>query len=126
MRQEQFDLLQQRAEQLTDIFLKEADPATWPGAGIDDIRMDAKTRGDRYWTKKNAFATMSLVQRIVGVIDTVRRKTSSPTDPGNPGAVQEHEEEELEAEAAAAEREAAKMLKKATASAKKTVAHGKA
>lgn len=126
MRQEQFDLLQQRAEQLTDIFLKEADPTTWPGAGIDDISMDAKTRGDRYWTKKNAFATMSLVQRIVGVIDTVRRKTAGGAGDDDPDTVKEHEDEDLEKEAALAEREAARMLKKATASAKKTVAHGKA
>jgi hypothetical protein len=126
MRQEQFDLLQQRAEQLTDIFLKEADPATWPGAGIDDISMDAKTRGDRYWTKKNAFATMSLVQRIVGVIDTVRRKTAGGDGADSPDVVKEHEEDDLEKEAASAEREAAKMLKKATTSAQKVVAHGKA
>jgi hypothetical protein len=125
MRQEQFDLLQKRAEELTDIFLVEADPSKWPGVGIEDANMDAKTRGDRYWTKKNAFATMSLVQRIVGVIDTVRRKTSNPTDPDNPAAVKEHEEEDLEKEAKAAEREAAKMLKNAKASSKKTVTHGK-
>lgn len=126
MRQEQFDLLQQRAEQLTDIFLKEADPATWPGAGIDDISMDAKTRGDRYWTKKNAFATMSLVQRIVGVIDTVRRKTAGGAGDDDPDAVKEHEDEDLEKEAASAEREASKLLKQFNGKAKKTVAHGKA
>lgn len=108
MRQDQFERLQQRAEQLVDVFLDESDPATWPGHNVPPSTMDKSTRGDRYWCKKNAVATLAVAQRIVGLIDTVRRKTSggdvAPDSVGD-------EQDELEAAAAAAEKEAEKLLK---------------
>ncbi|OWQ92037.1 hypothetical protein CDN99_06675 [Roseateles aquatilis] len=108
MRQEQFERLQQRAEQLIDVFLDESDPATWPGHGVPVATMDKSTRGDRYWCKKNAVATLAVAQRISGLIDLVRRKTADGDD--NPAAVTA-EADELDVAAAEAEREAERLLK---------------
>lgn len=126
MRQDQFDDLQKLSEKLTDIFLEEANSANWPGAGIPDANMDAKTRGDRLWTKKNAIATMGMVQRIVTLTGVVRMNTAAGADGKDAGSVKEHEEEDMDDEMAAATKEAKKMLKDAVAKAKKPAAHGKA
>ncbi len=108
MRQDQFDKLQLRAEQLTDVFLEESDPATWPGAGLLVAAMDKQTRGDRYWVKKNAVATLAVVQRIVGIVQLVREKSAGGES--SPGAVRD-EDAELDAEVAAANAEAEKLMK---------------
>jgi hypothetical protein len=82
MRQDQYEKLQQLEEQLTDAFLGEAEPAKWPGAGVDPGAMDQKTRGDRYWCKKNAVATISLVQRVGTLIGQVQLRGAGTTPPG--------------------------------------------
>lgn len=109
MRQDQFDKLQQRAEQLTDIFLEESDPQMWPGYDIVPRGWDKQMRGDRYWHKKNCVATLAIVQRIATVVDIARQKTAGGED--NPGAV-DPEEKELEQEMAEAEAEASQYLDK--------------
>ncbi len=108
MRQDQFERLQQRAEQLVDVFLEESDPTTWPGDGVPVGKLDKSARGDRYWCKKNAVATLAVAQRIVGLIDTVRRKTAGGEDA--PDSVGD-EQDELDKAAAAAEAEAERLLK---------------
>ena len=108
MRQDQFESLQKRAEQLVDLFIQESDPDKWPGAGIEPANMEKGTRGDRYWCKKDAVATLACAQRIVSLVDSVRAKTAAGE--ATPGAVTD-DEEELEAEMQAAEVEAARILK---------------
>lgn len=49
--------------QLFDVLADECDPTNWPGAGRKPNAWDQQTRGDRYWSKKNAAATMSLIAR---------------------------------------------------------------
>lgn len=130
MRQDQFEALQRRAEQLLDLFLAESDPDTWPGAGIEPGKMDKATRGDRVWCKRDAAATLVCAQRIGGLIDLARKKTADGED--TPGAVTE-DEDDLDREAEAAEAEARKLLERVQgqpakarkAAAKKTV-NGKA
>lgn len=130
MRQDQFEALQQRAEQLLDLFLTESDPAAWPGAGIAPAAMDKGTRGDRVWVKRDAAATLVCVQRIGGLVDLARRKTAEGET--TPGAVTDTDDD-LDAQAAEAEREAAKLLSRVQrrppatrrSAAKKSV-HGKA
>jgi hypothetical protein len=109
MRQDQFEALQKRAEELIDLFLDESQPDTWPGAGIAPAAMDKSTRGDRYWCKKDAVATLACAQRIVHLVDVVRAKTAAGSD--NPGAVTEGEDE-LDKEIAAAEAEAQRLTDK--------------
>jgi hypothetical protein len=106
MNQEQFDKLQALQERLTDVFLDEADPQSWPGVGIPLANMDKDTRGDRYWSKKNAAATISLMQRIVNLTDSIRRRTLE----GDLGGVGEQPEVDIDKEIDAAEREAARLL----------------
>lgn len=106
MRQDQFESLQKRAEQLVDLFLDESDPTSWPGAGLKPNAMDKQARGDRYWCKKDAAATLACASRIAHLIDLVRAKTAGGE--ATPGAVTEGEDE-LEAEIVAAESEAAKL-----------------
>ncbi|HEY0878997.1 MAG TPA: hypothetical protein VGE10_11160 [Zeimonas sp.] len=107
MRQEQFEALQKRAEELLDVFLEESNPAEWPGAGIKPAQMSRDTRGDLYWCKKNAVATLACAQRIIGLVDVARAKSAAGED--NPGAVTDGEDE-LEQEVAAAEKEAAALM----------------
>jgi hypothetical protein len=109
MRQDQFEALQTRAEQLVDLFLDESDPADWPGAGLKPNAMDKSTRGDRYWCKRDAAATLACAQRIMGLVQVVREKSAAGDD--NPGAVTEGEDD-LEKEVAEAEAEAGRLLSK--------------
>jgi len=80
MRQDQFERIQSLTESLADVFINEANPANWPGANQSIDMQDAKIRGDRYWMKKNAVATMTLMQRISSFVGIVQRG-SLPIDP---------------------------------------------
>jgi len=107
MRQDQFEKMQTLHERLTDLFLDEADPQKWPGIGIDLAAMDKQTRGDRYWSKKNAVATIALMQRIQSLVDVVRERSAGGEDA--PTAVTDPQED-LDAEVDAAEKEAKRVL----------------
>ncbi len=109
MRQDQFEALQNRVEQLVDLFIRESDPERWPGAGIEPANMEKGTRGDRFWCKKDAVATLACAQRIVSLIDTVRQKTAGGEE--SPGAVVDPGEE-LDADVRAAERQAEQIIKR--------------
>jgi len=109
MRQDQYERLQRLHEELTDVFLDEADPARWPGHGLQPSAMDQQTRGDRYWCKKGAVATIALMTRISNLTDIVQRSSAAGTD--QPEAVVDTAQDELDAQVRAAEKEAAKLLK---------------
>ncbi|HAL72710.1 MAG TPA: hypothetical protein DCP71_13165 [Verrucomicrobiales bacterium] len=117
MRLDQFEALQQRAEQLVDLFISESDPDKWPGKGLEPGQMDQKTRGDRYWCKKDAVATLACAQRIGTLVDLARRKTAAHED--TPEAVTEGEDD-LDKEIRAAEKEAAKIINGAASKARKS------
>lgn len=110
MRQDQFEKLQARAEELVDVFLVESDPAKWPGKGIEPAQMDKSTRGDRYWCKKDAVATLACATRIVNLVQVIRER-AVPVDPP-PAGGEGDAPDELELAVAAAEKEAAKLLDK--------------
>lgn len=128
MRQDQYERLQALSEKLTDVFLEEADSDKWPGADIPANTMDAKTRGDRYWCKKNAVATVSLVQRVhtlTGLIQIDSGKGEGAAAVSDQPA----EESSLDKEIADAEREATKLIKQVSSGSKKQAfdkrVHGK-
>jgi hypothetical protein len=108
MRDDQFIRLQQLEEKLTEQFLSEADPVNWSADGILPKNMTQAERGDRYWCKKNAVATLALIQRIHSLSDSIRRASSSG-EGGDTGAVTD-DGEDLEQEMASAEEEAKRML----------------
>lgn len=117
MRQDQFEALQKRGEELVDVFLVESDPAKWPGAGMEPANMEKTTRGDRYWCKKDAVATLACAQRIFNLVQVIRERSAPDLLQGTgdtPG-----EDDSLDKEVAAAEAEAARLLDQVQRGAKK-------
>jgi len=123
MRQDQYEKLQELTEKLTDAFIGEADPAVWPGNGVAIAAMDQQTRGDRYWCKKNAAATLSVIVRTTNLIGIIQMRSGGGGAGGVPDPEQAQEETSLDAEMKAAEKEASKLLDKLQKSQKQ--AHGK-
>lgn len=110
MRQDQYLRLQELAEKLTDAFIKEADPEKWPGAGIELANMDQQTRGNLYWSKKNAAATLSVIMKTTSLLGMIQMGGAEGGAPDAEKAAAE--ETSLDSEIAAAEKEAQKMLSK--------------
>lgn len=106
MRQDQYEKLQALSERLTDVFIDEAEPEKWPGHNIAPGAMDQQTRGDRYWCKKNAVATLTLIGRVAGLTELIQKQSNA----GNGAAGVTEEEASLDAEISAAEKEANKLL----------------
>ncbi len=129
MRQDQFERLQALEEKLADVFIVEAEPEKWPGAGIEARSMDQQTRGDRYWCKRNAVATLSLMQRVASLVGQVQNRGSGTTPPAPTGEGEDPSKairDEMEAEIQGAEREASKLLAQLQTDAKpKRKAHGR-
>jgi hypothetical protein len=109
MRDDQYLRLQQLEEKLTEQFLSEADPVNWSAEGILPKNMTQAERGDRYWCKKNAVATISLTIRIGSLIGMVQRR--GDTDPAAPGDDETDPTAGLlDREVAEAEKEAKRLL----------------
>ena len=106
MRQDQYEKLQALSERLTDVFLGEAEPAKWPGHNIEPGAMDQQTRGDRYWCKKDAVATLACVQRISTLVHMIQTRSY---DVGGEQAKGD-DDVDLSKEISAAEAEAEKLL----------------
>lgn len=119
MRLDQYAKLQDLAEKLTDAFIGEADPDKWPGAGLEPGQMDQQTRGDRYWCKKNAAATLSVIVRTTSLIGIIQQR-SNLMPPDESGAPTDQDETSMDAEMKAAEKEAEKLLAKMQATMKAT------
>lgn len=118
MRQDQFEALQKRGEELVDVFLAESDPVKWPGSGIEPANMDKNTRGDRYWCKKDAVATLACAQRIFNLVQVIRERSVADL-PEGPTADTPDGDDSLDKEVAAAEAEAARLLDQVQRGAKK-------
>lgn len=115
MRQDQIQRLKDLSEKLADVVLEEADPNTWPGSGVPLAAITQEERGNRYWCKKNAAATFSLLERTQSLLTDAE----DPHRHRTPG-----EESDLEKQIAEKERQAASVLQSAMAKAKRA-AHGK-
>lgn len=103
MRPDQLETLQALTEKLTDVFLQEVDPDKWPGGGVELADMNQQTRGDRYWSKKNCAATLTVIMKTVNLVGVIQQ--SRP--PGD-----DTEDQGLDAEIKAAEKEATKLINK--------------
>ena len=79
MRPDQIDRLQDIAEQIGEVFLEEADPAHWNGAGVPLASLDKDQRGGRYWDKKNAIQTGTLLARVLDLRDRDSRSLDTKT-----------------------------------------------
>lgn len=65
MKPDQLERLQAVASTIAEVFIVEADPANWSGHNQGLAEMDAETRGARYWDKKNAIQTGTLLARVL-------------------------------------------------------------
>ncbi len=103
MKDEQIDKLKALSERLTDVLLFDADPENWVGVGIPASDLSREQRGDAYWCRRVATATVSVLLRVESVLDetTQRRRPGDDDDDG-----------ELDKEIANAEKEAARLLKR--------------
>ncbi len=111
MRQDQFEKLQAIAERLADVVIIDADPATWAGAGLTSGTMTQQQRGDAYWSRKMAVATIGVMMRVETIIGNVTadgRGTTPPATP-TPEAGDDHESM-LDSEVESCQREAAKLF----------------
>lgn len=106
MRQDQYDKLQALSERLTDVFLDEAEPDNWPGSTMPIDQIDKQMRGDRYWCKKNAVATISIIAKVASLTTIIREHSNK----GAGAAGVTDEEATLDAEIASAEKQASKLL----------------
>lgn len=94
-------------DKLTDAVLEEADPDNWPGAGKTAKELTKDERGNRYWEKKNAAASLTLLIKVHSLIG-MQTRGGTPTD--NPG--KDDEAFELGQQVAKAEREAAGIIER--------------
>jgi hypothetical protein len=118
MRPDQIARLQDLSEKLADVVLEEADPQEWPGAGIPLASLSQQERGDRYWCKKNAAASFSLLERTSSLLADVKTV----------GNDRHKDDEDLDKQIRAKEKEAEKLLAKVmkkAASTTKAAARGK-
>ena len=107
----QYQRLQALTEKLMEVFLTEADPDNWPGNGIMPNTMDKETRGNRYWCKKDAAATLTLNMRAITMIDAIRRRTPDGEPPMSGGEPQDDDSEgSLDSDIARAEKQAEKLM----------------
>lgn len=67
MRPDQIQMLKELSEKLADVFLQEADPANWSGAGKLPVDMEREERGNRKWDKQNAMATGGVLRYVLDV-----------------------------------------------------------
>lgn len=80
MREDQYQKLLELEEKLADACIIEADPELWPGAGVAPKDMTQEDRGNRYWCKKDAAATFTLLNKVITI--ATRNGTVSPEEQG--------------------------------------------
>lgn len=101
MRDDQVQRLSDLSDELIDVVLEEADPKEWPGAGKPLGALEQQERGDRYWCKKNAAATLSLAAKVQSMLDQRLRPDWKPA---------QEDDADLDKQISAAEKEAARRI----------------
>jgi hypothetical protein len=106
MREDQYLKLQALQEDLAEVVVQEVDPNNWPGSKKTASEMTKEERGDRYWCKKNAAATLTLLNKVITLTERPTRElpTASAYDGDDDG--------DLDKEIASTERQAMKQLEK--------------
>ena len=113
MRADQFERLQLLQTKLVERALFDCDPDNWSGAGMKAADMTRDQRGDAHWSRKISVGTLSVLTKVVTLIGTTQGSFAAPPSPEDPV------EEDLDAEIATAEREAAALLDQVQQSARK-------
>ena len=112
MRDDQYLRFKQLGEELIEVSLEELDPKNWSGHGLTLAELSRNMRGDRYWAKKNANQTLTLVikmQSLSGMIERAQKGTADQPL----SAEGESVADELDKRIKSAERQAAAILERA-------------
>ncbi|ERM13479.1 MULTISPECIES: hypothetical protein [Pantoea] len=100
------------ADRLTEVAITECDVTQWPGHGKSITEMDKQTRGDRYWAKQNATATILLVKNLHNLVSQ-RQAGQKDRLAANPTAASD--DDILQQQVSQAERDSAEQIRKAMA-----------
>lgn len=103
--------LEELADTLTAQLFEEADPKKWTGGSKDLLEMTKQERGDRYWDKKNAAMTLTLVVKMHSLIDLNKRTKGGKLVKDG----EEEEAESLENEIKKANKAAMRIMEKVQA-----------
>ncbi|EDQ3585443.1 hypothetical protein HJ49_002089 [Salmonella enterica subsp. enterica] len=95
------------SDKLTDAVLEEADPENWAGGNKRIGELTKQERGDRYWDKKNAAASLTLLIKVHSLIG-MQTRGGTPSD--NPDT--NDEAFALGQQVSKAEREAAAIIER--------------
>lgn len=123
MREDQQKRLDELAERLAEVFIVEADPDNWSGAGMLPHQMDRDTRGNRHWDRKGAMGTGGVLRYTLDLLNYWKDKgAQSDSD-----AQERQRDADLDRRIEEAERRAEKAMKRAMNRAKNSaLADGKA
>lgn len=110
MRQDQYEKIQNLSEKLADVVIQDIDPEGWVGKGKRPAELTKEERGDAYWCRKMAAASLSLLTRVAHLVDVVQKQSSN----GQGGAGVTDGEQLLDEEIASAESEAERLLNRLT------------
>jgi len=113
MRPDQLQRLNDLTERLADVFLDEADPDGWPGAGVPAEAWDKQIRGDRVWVKKGAMATGGVLRYALDLV------AKNVTDGSIPGPEDHAKESDLDRQIREAEKRAGEAVARVLDKAKK-------
>lgn len=102
MRKDQVERLTTLRDELVETALNDADPKLWTGAGKAPADMTQEERGDAYWCRKMATATLALLTRVHGMVTTHSTPTAGNAKP----------EDDLDNDIKVAEREAKALLER--------------
>ncbi len=117
MRQDQFERLLVLQEKIGDVVLVDANPENWTGNGALPKDLTKAERGDAYWCRKQAMATLSLLMRVVTLTGQLQHANAPP--PPAAGQTPDESVGLLDKEIADAEAEAGKLLDRVSRAAAK-------
>lgn len=80
MREDQRKRIEELQEKLVEVLLLEADPDMWPGDKKTPADLTRDERGDRYWCKKNAAATLSVLTKTMSLTEYQYRQAVNPAN----------------------------------------------
>lgn len=116
MTADQYARLSVLQSKLFDALEVDADPKNWSGHGHLPKEWSQETRGNAYWCRKNAAATMSLVVRVQQIFRaelTVIPRPESFDEHGELALAQGDNDVDIDKEITRYEREAAKLITRA-------------
>ena len=105
MTPEHYARLQDLGDKLVDVVLIDANPDNWVGKGLNPNQLTQQERGDAYWCRKMAVASLSVLTKIANLTEIIQNNSKKGSSPVNVS-----DDRLLEDEVKAAEKEGEKLL----------------